>query len=272
MDALGRKDMGPDRLDQRHQRCRTGPHPVGERRDVEIDAFARVDVALAMERQMQAILGKQQMGEQPWPPTPTRDRVRGRRRLRDLLARPARELLAHVLDHLPLARDELQRLGHILAELVQNAAAAWTGARPRIDDALARQMLGQRPARRLAPMESLNLDLLARRRLRRHLRRSFGFGGVLLHVGEPQLQLLEHRTPLRGLSEPLVPQLGDRELHLLDQQRPGTCLGLEIACLRLCRQACRLRGNQHRLQALDIIRERIICAHIKMESQDVALV
>src|SRR5580700_3435498 len=135
MDALGRKDMGPDRLDQRHQRCRTGPHPVGERRDVEIDAFARVDVALAMERQMQAILGKQQMGEQPWPPTPTRDRVRGRRRLRDLLARPARELLAHVLDHLPLARDELQRLGHILAELVQNAAAAWTGARPRISTA-----------------------------------------------------------------------------------------------------------------------------------------
>jgi hypothetical protein len=46
-------------------------------------------------------------------------------------------------------------------------------------------------------MESLNLDLLARRRVRCHLGRRFGFGGVLLHVGEPQLQLLEHRAPLR---------------------------------------------------------------------------
>jgi hypothetical protein len=52
-------------------------------------------------------------------------------------------------------------------------------------------MLGQRPARRLASMERLNFDLLARRRVRRHLRRRFGFGGVLLHIGEPQLQLLE---------------------------------------------------------------------------------
>src|SRR5260370_1013873 len=78
------------------------------------------------------------MGEQPWPGTSARDRVRRRRRLRDLLAGPARELLAHVLDHLPLARDELQRLGHVFPDVGQNTAPARPGSRPRIDAALAR--------------------------------------------------------------------------------------------------------------------------------------
>ena len=103
---------------------------------------------------MQAVLGEQHMRQQPRPGAAARDRVRRRRRLGDLLAAPARELLAHVLDHLPLARHQLQRLGHVLAQLVQGAAAARAGRRSRIDDALARQMLGQRPARRLAPRRS----------------------------------------------------------------------------------------------------------------------
>jgi hypothetical protein len=101
MNALGREDVGPDRLDQRHQRCRTGAHPVRQGRDVEIDAFARIDVALTIERQMQAILGEQHMGEQPRPGAPTRDRVRWCRRLGDLLARPAGELLTYVLKSRP---------------------------------------------------------------------------------------------------------------------------------------------------------------------------
>jgi hypothetical protein len=40
------------------------PTPSASRRHVEIDAFPGVDRALTMERQMQAILGKQHMGEQ----------------------------------------------------------------------------------------------------------------------------------------------------------------------------------------------------------------
>lgn len=36
------------------------------------------------------------------------------RRLRDLLAIAARDLLAHRLDHLPRSRDHLECLGHIL--------------------------------------------------------------------------------------------------------------------------------------------------------------
>ena len=47
-----------------------------------------------------------------------------RRRLIDTLAVAAREPLAHMLDDLPLARDDLQRLGYILAELGQARSAA----------------------------------------------------------------------------------------------------------------------------------------------------
>src|SRR3954451_20130030 len=46
-----------------------------------------------------------------------------RRWLGDLLAGPAGELLPHRLDHLPLARDDFQCLGDVLAELGQPAAA-----------------------------------------------------------------------------------------------------------------------------------------------------
>jgi hypothetical protein len=42
-----------------------------------------------------------------------------RRRLHDRLALPAGEPLAHRLDHLPLAGDDLERLGDVLAELRQ---------------------------------------------------------------------------------------------------------------------------------------------------------
>jgi hypothetical protein len=73
--------------------------------------------------------GEQDVRQKPWPGAPARNRVRRRRRLRDLLAAAAGELLAHVLDHLPLPRNHLQRLGDILAELVQGAAAAGAGCR-----------------------------------------------------------------------------------------------------------------------------------------------
>ena len=156
MQPLGREHVGADRLDQRHQRRRRGADPVGQRRHVELDAFAGIGRALAGQRQVQAVLGEQHVRQQARPGAPAGDRMRGRRRLGDLLAAPARVLLAHMLDHLPLPRHQLQRLGHVLAELVQRPAAARAGRRHRIDDALARQMLGQRPAGRLAPLEGLH--------------------------------------------------------------------------------------------------------------------
>src|SRR3546814_16796728 len=57
-----------------------------------------------------------------------------RRRLTDRLAIAAGELLAHRLDHLPPARDHLQSLGHVLAQLGQPAAAAAQAVGRRRDD------------------------------------------------------------------------------------------------------------------------------------------
>jgi hypothetical protein len=51
------------------------------------------------------------------------------------------------------------------------AAAARAGRGQRIDDTLARQMLGQRTARRLAPFEGLHRNVLARHRRSGHPRR-----------------------------------------------------------------------------------------------------
>src|SRR5689334_1254607 len=179
MDTLGREDMASDRLDQRHQGCGGSTHPVRESRDVEVDAFALVDLALTMERQVQAILGEQDMGQQLGPCTPACNRMRGGWRLGDRFASPANELLAHVLDHLPLAWNELQRLGDVLADLAQPAiAAAWAGGRHRIDKAFPRQMLWQRPAGWLAALERWHRNPLGC-----HLRGGLGLRRVLLKVG-----------------------------------------------------------------------------------------
>jgi hypothetical protein len=109
--------MAPDRLDQRHQGCRGGAHPVRERRYIEVDAFALVDGALTIKRQVQAVLGEQDMGQELGSATSARHRARGGRRFGDHFAGPADELLARVLDHFPLARNELQHLGHVLPDL-----------------------------------------------------------------------------------------------------------------------------------------------------------
>lgn len=70
----------------------------------------------------------------------------------DRFVGPANELLAHVLDHLPLARNYLQHL-RVLADACgiccrRSMAGPWY----RVDNALPWQMLRQRPARRLAAL------------------------------------------------------------------------------------------------------------------------
>jgi hypothetical protein len=100
-------------------------------------------------------------------------------------------------------------------------------------------MLGQRPARRLAPRKWLHRhalrcgDLFCRLRL----------GLILLQREQLQLELVEQGSPLRRLPEPLMLQLGDPVLELIDPQRLVTKLG-----------AMRLPlGQQHRLQRLDVV-------------------
>ena len=70
--------------------------------------------------------------------------MKRRRSLADLLAVAAGELLADMLDHLPLPRDHLQRLGDVLAKLAQpRAATAKANSRDRLDHPLTPQMFGE---------------------------------------------------------------------------------------------------------------------------------
>ena len=222
MDALGGEDMGADRLDQRHQRRRRRADPVGQRRDVEIDAFPGIDCALTVERQMQAVLGEQDMGEQLRSRTSARDRVRWSGRLADRFAGPAGELLAHVLDHFPLPRNELQRLGHILADLAQVGAAA-TRAEPRAPD---RRSVPAADAR-ATDDEPAGAWNDAHDTVFSRADRKLGHGLCLRRVSSTsassQLELVDERMTFRRLTVSFVSQLGDRELELLDQKRPVLC-------------------------------------------------
>src|SRR5208337_5182992 len=103
----------------------------------------------------------------------------------------AAELLAHMLGHEPLARDDIESLGDILADLGQlGAATTGTRVRCRVNNAPARQMLRKVEPRRLAPREALHLDP-GRRGLALVLARSCG---TLLEL---QLQLID--KPLTAL-------------------------------------------------------------------------
>src|SRR5215831_7008767 len=110
----------------------------------------------------------------------------GRRRLADRLAVAAAELLADVLDHLPLPRDHLDRLADVLAELAQpGAAAARALRRRRLDHPLARQVRRKGLARRALAAEGCNLGGLGDSPL----------GGELVLAGRT-LELLERQLHL----------------------------------------------------------------------------
>src|SRR6202035_5292011 len=107
--------------------------------------------------------------------------------LADLLAVPAGELLADMLDYLPLARDRFQRLGDVLAQLAQPlAAAAKASSRSRHDHPLARQMFGEGLARGTLAGEGRHRRGLGNR----HLGGDLILSGRTLQLLAPPLALI----------------------------------------------------------------------------------
>ncbi len=145
------------RLDQRMQRRQQlghRAHLVGERGQAQIHAFAGIALGLPVQRLVLAELLEHDHGEQAGAGPAARDRVERGWRLADLLAVAAGELLADGLDHLPLPRDHLQRLGDVLAHLHDPVRpAACTGGWRLDHHPLARQMLGERLLHGFAPVE-----------------------------------------------------------------------------------------------------------------------
>ena len=84
---------------------------------------------------------------------------------------------------------------------------------------------------------------------------------IRLQIGQLQLELVEQRTTFRGLAEPIVSELPDRELELLDQQRPVLRLALRHRGSHFSRTRGLALGNDERMRARKIGRKRIINAH-----------
>jgi hypothetical protein len=173
MDPLGREHVRLDQLIEWHQRRRAGADMIGHGRHRELDALAGKLIALPVERLMIGVFVDQDHRQQARAGEAARDHVERCRRLRDLLARAAAELLAHVLGHEQLPRHRIERPRDVLADLRQLASAtARAEGRRRMNDPPARQVIGEVPTYRLAACEAAHLDgrrlslglVLARRR------------------------------------------------------------------------------------------------------------
>ena len=83
MHPFRRHDVRADRLDQRTHQPRRLSHPVGQGRAIQVDPGARVDLGLAIQRQVVAVFRHQHMRQQTRPGQAAMDRQAGRRRLGD---------------------------------------------------------------------------------------------------------------------------------------------------------------------------------------------
>src|SRR5262249_46528814 len=110
-------DIGADHLDQRCDPPGEVAHPIGHYHALDLDAVAREDLGLAIERQAVVVLANSYACNEvgTWPTL--EDRQIGCRRLGDHLAGTAGVDRTDVADNLELRRDLLQDLGHLFADL-----------------------------------------------------------------------------------------------------------------------------------------------------------
>src|SRR5690606_14370621 len=124
-------------------------------------------------------------------------------------AASATELRPYVAQHLPVRRHVLEHLGDVLADAAHLRAALRAARFGFVQQRLARQMLGQRLARRCLPRRgsgaacwrgTLRVDLRATR----------------FELLNDELELIDARQPLRGAAELHALQARDLQLELLD--------------------------------------------------------
>ena len=89
MQPFGRQNMGLDQSMQRTQRGGARAHLIGQRRKAQVDAFAGVALALAVQRLMLAELLEQDHRQQAGSREAARRDMERRGRLRDRFASPA---------------------------------------------------------------------------------------------------------------------------------------------------------------------------------------
>jgi hypothetical protein len=138
------------------------------------------------------------MGEQVGTGAPTRYRQGSSRRLADRIAAATGQLWPDMAHDTETARDILQHLGHILAQLAHGAAAGGTtiGIGRRMHRLVARQVIGQRQALGLAGRWRSIF------RWRRFAEDACGMGMFGFEILQRQFQLIRRlRDPLGRLTD-----------------------------------------------------------------------
>ncbi|CAJ0877680.1 hypothetical protein AMST5_02900 [freshwater sediment metagenome] len=247
MQAFGRHDMSFHKAKERIERRTDRADRIGHGRQRNRHAFQGITLGLTVQGLVLAELLEHDHRQQQARPRPSpRDDMERRRRLADLLAIPAGELLPNGLDHLPLPRLRFQRPCHILSELAQAIAAAAFACRRWVDHhALAGKMVGERIA----------VGTLARKsgdRCRSGnclFRRKFVFcrAGFQLFEGERQL-IDQARRALRPLPVDLPLQFRDPQLLLRNQRHVFRRFRAGDRQFRRNVQALGLRNGQRRFQ------------------------
>ena len=206
--------------------------PIGQRRTVEFDALAGVDLSLPIQRKMIGIFGDEHLRHRGLGRQSALDQPRRRWRLHHhVLASPAAIFGSANHQHAELCRHDVEPLAGILADPMQRLAAARAGIVVDVDHHLdARQMAGKR--------SSVHPAL-------------GGSACPLGRIGRVTLGLAARRN-LLDVFEP--------EQHLIFGQRLGAAPeAMTLQFLDDLTQPLVLHplGNQHRLERAGIVGKRI---------------
>jgi hypothetical protein len=178
MQRVAGEDVGSEGVDERLQRRGCGADPAGQGRGLQAHPGAGEDLGLAIERQVVVVLRYHDMGEQPRPGAPARNRVVRCRRRNHRVAGPARQRRANMPDHLEPAGHVIEGLGHLVADLAQRPAATGTSAWCGMPQILSGQVFRQWAPRRLLCLGCDRDGRGDRRRCCREPLRLVGFQGL----------------------------------------------------------------------------------------------
>ena len=123
------------------------PHPVGQRRPVEIDALASVNLGLPIERQVIGVFGDKHLNDRRLGRNAACDQPRRRGLLQNNpLAGPTSIFRSPHHEHAELGGDDIELLAHILADPVKLSLTTRADLIGDVDDRFdAWQMRWQRP-------------------------------------------------------------------------------------------------------------------------------
>jgi hypothetical protein len=231
MQPRARKDVPPDQGGQRLEGGNALTAPVDQGRAGNVRAQARQDLALTVQRQMIVELADQDMREQARTRHAAPHRPGWSRRLHHRLALAARLLEPRRLDQLELGLDEVEDLGHVLANQPQRAAAVGTTAAGIEYDPLADHVAGQ--AGLAAPARDRTLRGGGRLVVRLFEAR-VGRGPFDLEPFQSEFELLDLAGDLLGRgTKLLLLEPGDLNPERLDQGLKGSRRGGQLVDLGL---------------------------------------